>query len=102
MIATHEALCDIFPAYAVTAALVTASITPKSPSIPINALALHIFLKLAVYLPAYLLEFDLVRTYSHIQISCRLRLFSTLKFELDANPMVANRRRVGFAGLYYA
>ncbi|KAJ7807377.1 hypothetical protein B0H14DRAFT_2609777 [Mycena olivaceomarginata] len=66
MIATHEALCDIFPAYAVTAALIATSITPKSSSTSINALVLHVFLKVAVYSPAYLLDIDVVRTYSHM------------------------------------
>ncbi|KAJ7440327.1 hypothetical protein B0H11DRAFT_1827993 [Mycena galericulata] len=66
MVATHEALYDLFPAYAVTAALVAASITVKSPSIPINALVLHVFFKLAVFSPAYLAGIDVVRSYSHM------------------------------------
>ncbi|KAJ6550875.1 hypothetical protein DFH09DRAFT_1168498, partial [Mycena vulgaris] len=52
MIATHEALYDIFP--------------DNSSSVPINALALHVFFKLAVFWPAYLLDIDMVRSYSHM------------------------------------
>ncbi|KAJ6601170.1 hypothetical protein DFH09DRAFT_1020482 [Mycena vulgaris] len=66
MVAAHEALYDIFPAYAVTAALLAVSMTPKSSSVPINALVLHVFFKIAVYCPAYLLDIDLVRSYSHM------------------------------------
>ncbi|KAJ7167455.1 hypothetical protein C8R46DRAFT_1350460 [Mycena filopes] len=64
MLATHEALYDIFPAYAVTAALVANSNT--SSTIPINGLVLHVFFKLAVFSPAYLLNLDVIRTYSHM------------------------------------
>ncbi|KAJ7187267.1 hypothetical protein C8R46DRAFT_1342414 [Mycena filopes] len=64
MIATHEALYDIFPAYAVTAALAAAS-QPRS-TVPLNGLVLHVFLKLAVYSPVYLLDIDVVRSYSHM------------------------------------
>ncbi|KAJ7932965.1 hypothetical protein B0H13DRAFT_1856575 [Mycena leptocephala] len=64
MVATHEALYDIFPAYAITAALAASS--PFPPSQTINALVLHVFLKLAVFSPAYLLDIDVVRTYSHM------------------------------------
>ncbi|KAJ7687856.1 hypothetical protein B0H17DRAFT_1300002 [Mycena rosella] len=66
MIATHEALYDIFPAYAVTAALLAATLTPQSSAAPLNALVLHVFFKLAVYWPAYLLDVDVVRSYSHM------------------------------------
>ncbi|KAJ6632232.1 hypothetical protein B0H10DRAFT_1976633 [Mycena sp. CBHHK59/15] len=66
MVATHEALYDIFPAYAVTAALLAASISPNSSSVPLNALVLHVFFKVAVYWPAYLLDLDVLRSYSHM------------------------------------
>ncbi|KAJ7040569.1 hypothetical protein C8F04DRAFT_1391708 [Mycena alexandri] len=66
MIATHEALYDIFPAYAVTAALVVASLTSKSSTVSINGLVLHVFFKIAVYSPAYLFDVDIVRSYSHM------------------------------------
>ncbi|KAJ7126178.1 hypothetical protein C8R44DRAFT_980030 [Mycena epipterygia] len=67
MVATHEALYDIFPAYAVTAALVAASASASSvPSSSLNALVLHVFFKLAVFSPAYLLNVDMVRSYSHM------------------------------------
>ncbi|KAJ7482733.1 hypothetical protein FB451DRAFT_1170593 [Mycena latifolia] len=58
MVSTHEALYDIFPAYGVTAALLAVSMSPNSTLLPINALALHVFLRLAVYWPAYLLNLD--------------------------------------------
>ncbi|KAJ7758034.1 hypothetical protein B0H16DRAFT_1689477 [Mycena metata] len=66
MIATHEALYDIFPAYAVTAALVAVSLTSKSSTVPINGLVLHVFFKIVVYSPAYLFDADIVRSYSHL------------------------------------
>ncbi|KAJ7482721.1 hypothetical protein FB451DRAFT_1170582 [Mycena latifolia] len=53
-----------FPAYAATAALLAASMTTKSTSVPINALVLHVFFKLAVYWPAYLLDLDMIRSSS--------------------------------------
>ncbi|KAJ7760902.1 hypothetical protein DFH07DRAFT_426638 [Mycena maculata] len=66
MVATHEALYDIFPAYAVTAALLAASITAESSAIPINALVLHVFFKLAIFWPSYVMSIDLARSYSHM------------------------------------
>ncbi|KAJ7330366.1 hypothetical protein DFH08DRAFT_312702 [Mycena albidolilacea] len=68
MVATHEALYDIFPAYAVAAALVASTFTGPSASMvtAINALVLHVFLKLFVFAPVYLLGIDPVRTYSHM------------------------------------
>ncbi|KAJ7482734.1 hypothetical protein FB451DRAFT_1235945 [Mycena latifolia] len=66
MVATHEALYDIFPAYAATAALLAASMTTKSTSVPINALVLHVFFKLVVYWPAYLMDLDMIRSSSHM------------------------------------
>ncbi|KAJ7248869.1 hypothetical protein B0H12DRAFT_712815 [Mycena haematopus] len=72
MIATHEALYDIFPAYAIAAALFASAFTGPlalsvpSASIALNALVLHVFLKLFVYTPSYLLNVDLVRSYSHM------------------------------------
>ncbi|KAF8146386.1 hypothetical protein K438DRAFT_2028277 [Mycena galopus ATCC 62051] len=72
MIATHEALYDIFPAYAVAAAALFAS-TSTAPSTlststvtALNALVLHVFFKLFVYAPAYLLNIDPIRTFSHM------------------------------------
>ncbi|KAJ7126169.1 hypothetical protein C8R44DRAFT_121239 [Mycena epipterygia] len=64
MVATHEALYDIFPAYAVAAGLVAAS--ANTPTSSLNALVLHVFFKLAVYCPAYLLDLDVLRSYSHM------------------------------------
>ncbi|KAJ7101464.1 hypothetical protein B0H15DRAFT_816189 [Mycena belliarum] len=66
MVATHEALYDIFPAYAVTAALLASTLTTNSSSVPINALALHVFLKVAVFPAAYLLDIDPLRSASHM------------------------------------
>ncbi|KAJ6535123.1 hypothetical protein B0H19DRAFT_1185026 [Mycena capillaripes] len=70
MVATHEALYDIFPAYAITAALASSSSLPPSlsPSTAkvINALVLHVFIKLAIFSPAYLFDVDTVRSYSHM------------------------------------
>ncbi|KAJ6448863.1 hypothetical protein C8R47DRAFT_1171919 [Mycena vitilis] len=70
MVATHEALYDIFPAYALTAALAASTLSPiSSPSAlssTLNPLVLHVFFKLAVFSPAYLLDIDIVRTYSHM------------------------------------
>lgn len=59
-------LSDISEAYAVTAALVATSISPSSSTVAVNALALHVFFKLAVYWPSYILDVDLVRSYSHM------------------------------------
>lgn len=62
-------------AYAVTAALVALSLssgkstgtsTTAETYIPVNALVLHVFFKLGVYVPAYLLDVDLVRSISHM------------------------------------
>ncbi|KAJ6510977.1 hypothetical protein C8R45DRAFT_399975 [Mycena sanguinolenta] len=64
MIATHEALYDTFPVYAIAAALFVS--VPSSPSTSLNALILHVFLKLFVYAPCYLFDIDLVRSYSHM------------------------------------
>ncbi|KAF8208055.1 hypothetical protein K438DRAFT_1754800 [Mycena galopus ATCC 62051] len=68
MVATHEALYDIFPAYAIAAALFASTATPfsTSASTALNALVLHVFLKLFVFAPAYLLNVDLIRTCSHM------------------------------------
>ncbi|KAF7340712.1 Membrane protein [Mycena sanguinolenta] len=69
MIATHEALYDIFPVYAIAAALfITMPSTQSTPSAStsLNALILHVFLKLFVYAPCYLLDIDLARSYSHM------------------------------------
>ncbi|KAJ6510978.1 hypothetical protein C8R45DRAFT_1207760 [Mycena sanguinolenta] len=69
MIATHEALYDIFSAYAIAVALFASSLTElsaSSTSTTLNALVLHVFFKLCVYTPAYLLNVDLVRSYSHM------------------------------------
>jgi len=68
MIAAHEALIDIFPAYAVSAALVV-SFLPSGgfdSGVALNALTLHVFMKLFIYVPAYLLDVDSVRTSSHL------------------------------------
>ncbi|KAJ7330386.1 hypothetical protein DFH08DRAFT_815295 [Mycena albidolilacea] len=51
MIATHEALYNIFPAYAVAAALFACTSTGPSAPTALNALSLYIFLKLFVYVP---------------------------------------------------
>jgi len=69
MIAAHEALLEIFPAFAVSAALVALSL-PSAPGISaaeaaLNALTLHVFVKLFIYIPAYLLDWDVVRSSSH-------------------------------------
>ncbi|KAJ7482706.1 hypothetical protein FB451DRAFT_1442330 [Mycena latifolia] len=78
MVATHDDIpwsvspqyCTFFAnrgsliAYAATAALLAASMTTKSSSIPINALVLHVFFKLVVYWPAYLLDLDMIRSSS--------------------------------------
>ncbi|KAJ7248875.1 hypothetical protein B0H12DRAFT_713020 [Mycena haematopus] len=72
MIATHEALYDIFSAYAIAAALFASAFTeplalsPPSASTALNALVLHVFFKLFVYAPFYLLDVDLGRSYSHM------------------------------------
>jgi len=67
MCATHDALFDIFPAYAVTASLVASSVGNYSqPIVPLNALVLHVFLKVFVYTPSYVLDLDIARTYSHM------------------------------------
>ncbi|KAJ6453945.1 hypothetical protein C8R45DRAFT_1192366, partial [Mycena sanguinolenta] len=69
MIATHEALYDTFPVYTIAAALfVSVQFTHSTPSasISLNALILHVFLKLFVFAPCYLLDLDLVRSYSHM------------------------------------
>ncbi|KAJ7248874.1 hypothetical protein B0H12DRAFT_1123151 [Mycena haematopus] len=75
MIATHEALCETFPVFAISAALLfsafTGSSTLSAPSVStsLNALVLHVFLKLFVYTPAYLFDFDLVRSNAHMHAS---------------------------------
>ncbi|KAK7028540.1 membrane protein [Favolaschia claudopus] len=71
MVATHEALYDIFPAYALAAALFASSVSASDRLTPagstaLNALVLHVFLKLFVFAPAYVLDVDLVRTCSHV------------------------------------
>ncbi|KAF8213980.1 hypothetical protein K438DRAFT_1956081 [Mycena galopus ATCC 62051] len=71
MISTHEALYDIFPAYAVAVALFVSTSTgpltfSTSASTALNALVLHVVLKLFVFTPSYLLDVDPVRTYSHM------------------------------------
>ncbi|KAJ7932967.1 hypothetical protein B0H13DRAFT_2650624 [Mycena leptocephala] len=86
MVATHEALYDIFPAYAITAAL--AASTPFPPSQTINALVLHVFLKLAVFSPAYLLDIDVGRT-THTKVWFRAQSAVADTISLDvpaANP----------------
>ncbi|KAJ7248870.1 hypothetical protein B0H12DRAFT_712881 [Mycena haematopus] len=73
MISTHEALYDVFPVYAIGAALLFSAFTARpltlsarSASTSLNALVLHVFLKLFVYTPAYLLDVDKARSFAHM------------------------------------
>jgi uncharacterized MAPEG superfamily protein len=82
MVSTHEALYDIFPAYAVVAAILyaTASSAPLGkgvagisvPSESLSALVLHVFLKLFVYAPAYLADVDVLRSAAHLHAMAAL------------------------------
>ncbi|EGO05353.1 hypothetical protein SERLA73DRAFT_174469 [Serpula lacrymans var. lacrymans S7.3] len=67
-VSTHEALYDFFPAYSITAIFTAWCISPSEPiSSPVlSALALHIFVKLAIWAPAYLLRAHALRGAAHI------------------------------------
>lgn len=90
MISAHEALIEIFPgktifssrriqitnlpilfvAYAVTAALVVSFLASGNNSpealVSVNALVLHVFLKIFIYVPVYLVDQDGLRSISHM------------------------------------
>ncbi|KAF8196264.1 hypothetical protein K438DRAFT_1825912 [Mycena galopus ATCC 62051] len=70
MIAAHEALLEILPAYVVAAALFTStcttSLSSSTSETALNALVFHVFLKVFVFTPAYLLNVDSLRSYSHM------------------------------------
>jgi uncharacterized MAPEG superfamily protein len=96
MVAAHDNLYDIFPgentfhtvntstkpraehvlllAYGMAAALLSAALTdPRAPElrISLNCLILHVFLKVFIYVPAYILDQDVLRSFSHIfAVSC--------------------------------
>lgn len=44
----------------------TSTLVGFQPAVPLNALALHIFIRVCIYAPAYALDTDLVRTLSHM------------------------------------
>lgn len=64
MRSAHYGLLENFPAYAVAAALAQL-LAPNNREI-INLLGFHVFAKLFIYYPAYLLNIDLPRTFAHI------------------------------------
>jgi len=68
MTASHQNLLEIFPVYALAAALtLSAEITPGSPVYDqlVNLLVLHVFLKTFIYLPSYICDLHLVRSLAH-------------------------------------
>lgn len=64
MRSAHYGLLENFPAYAISAALAQL-IAPNNREI-INLLGFHVFVKLFIYYPCYLLNIGLPRTFAHI------------------------------------
>ncbi|KAF2766971.1 hypothetical protein EJ03DRAFT_329627 [Teratosphaeria nubilosa] len=60
----HSNLMEMFPGYALAAAL-TQAIAPGEQGL-VNLLGLHVISKVFVYYPAYLLNFDAPRTLAHV------------------------------------
>jgi len=64
MKSAHMNLVEMFPGFAVTAAL-AAALAPQDQQI-INLLGLHVLAKVGVYYPMYLLNLDTPRSLSHV------------------------------------
>ncbi|KAG8914708.1 hypothetical protein FRC01_003956 [Tulasnella sp. 417] len=88
MTASHQNLLETFPIYALAAAL-TALLGSRSLSTPavalydqaVNLLALHVFCKTIIYIPAYLQDFGRLRSVSHfLDIGALLAVLHQLTF----------------------